>query len=445
MTGPAVKPVTIIGAGLAGCEAAWQASIRGVPVRLFEMKPTRYSPAHRSPGLAELVCSNSFRSESLDSAVGILKREMTMMNSLIMEAAAACRVPAGRALAVDRKLFSAYIEDRLCSRDNCRVERVEVADIPDDIPLVIASGPLTSNKLADAIAELTGSTGLFFYDAISPVIETESIDFGRVFRASRYQEGEGDYINCPLDRDEYENLHREIMAGREIQLNDFEDRRCFEGCLPIEVLARRGIDTLRYGPMKPVGLTDPRTGKQPWAVVQLRRENLQGSLYNMVGFQTKLAYPEQKRIFRMIPGLESAEFARYGSIHRNTFIDSPRLLTEHLELRSRPGVFFAGQITGVEGYLESAASGLFAGINAALLAGGSSCPPPPPETAIGALVAHVTNRDALPFQPMNVNFGLFPRPEKRIGKKERGAFRAYRSAEHLVRWKATVDGQVFLS
>ncbi|HET58331.1 MAG TPA: methylenetetrahydrofolate--tRNA-(uracil(54)-C(5))-methyltransferase (FADH(2)-oxidizing) TrmFO, partial [Deltaproteobacteria bacterium] len=265
------------------------------------------------------------------------------------------------------------------------------------------------------------------------------------FMASRYQEGEGDYINCPLDHDEYENLHREIVAGREIQLHGFEDRRCFEACLPIEVLARRGIDTLRYGPMKPVGLMDPRTGKQPWAVVQLRRENLQGSLYNIVGFQTKLAYPEQKRIFRMIPGLEDAEFARYGSIHRNTFIDSPRLLTEHLELRSRPGVFFAGQITGVEGYLESAASGLLAGINAALLAGGTSCTPPPPETAIGALVTHVTNRDTLPFQPMNVNFGLFPRLEKRIQKKERGAFRARLSAEHIARWKAAVDAQVFLS
>ncbi len=441
-----MKRATIIGGGLAGCEAAWQLLGRGVPVLLYEMKPGACSPAHRSPLLAELVCSNSFRSESPESAVGLLKLEMTAMNSLIMEAAQAARVPAGKALAVDRDHFSAYVEGKLTGHPLCRIERRELASIPDESPLIIATGPLTSEGLSPAIGDLTGSESLYFYDAISPVIETDSIDFTTVFSASRYQEGEGDYLNCPLDRQQYEAFHHALTTGREIELKDFEDKKCFEGCLPIEVMARRGLDTLRYGPMKPVGLKDPGTGLQPWAVVQLRRENLQGSLYNMVGFQTKLAHREQERIFRMIPGLAEARFARLGTIHRNTFIDSPRLLTGGFELQSRRGLFFAGQISGVEGYLESAASGLLAGINAAFAAKGIDLPDsPPPETALGALVSHITNCASADFQPMNVNFGLFSRLEGKTRKKERGALYRRRSEEYLDRWRKSLDSQTFRS
>ncbi|MDD5475798.1 MAG: methylenetetrahydrofolate--tRNA-(uracil(54)-C(5))-methyltransferase (FADH(2)-oxidizing) TrmFO, partial [Syntrophales bacterium] len=383
-SGNNVPPVTIIGAGLAGCEAAWQLLTRGITVHLIEMKPTAFSPAHRSPHMAELVCSNSFRSDNPESASGLLKRELSLMDSLVMMAARETRVPAGTALAVDRQLFSLFVEERLRSHENLMVRCEQISQIPAANPLIIATGPLTSDGLARAIAALTGSESLFFYDAISPVIEADSIDMSSVFSASRYQDGEGDYLNCPLDREGYEALRKAIFEADEVNPRDFEDRKCFEGCLPIEVMARRGPETLRYGPMKPVGLTDPRTGAQPWAVVQLRRENKQGTLYNMVGFQTKLTWPEQNRVFRMIPGLRKAEFARYGSIHRNTFINSPSLLTPSLELKGKKGLFFAGQITGVEGYLESAAMGLLAGINAAgLIKWGFNPPPPPAETALG--------------------------------------------------------------
>lgn len=441
-----MKPVTIIGGGLAGSEAAWQLLSRGVPVRLFEMKPRVYSPAHRSPFLAELVCSNSFRSENLSTAVGLLKQEMKLMNSLIMEAALASRVPAGKALAVDRELFAHRVEKSLVENELCTIERYEVKNVPGSLPLIIATGPLTSDDLARDLLRLTGSEAMFFYDAISPVVEADSIDHDVVFRASRYEKGEGDYLNCPLNKRQYEVFHRAVLDGREIELKDFEDRKCFEGCLPIEVLARRGIDTLRYGPMKPVGLTDPRTGFQPWAVVQLRKENLQGSLYNMVGFQTKLARPEQERIFRMIPGLDKARFARFGTIHRNTFLDSPRLLDHHLELKDCKDVFFAGQITGVEGYLESAATGLLAGINTAFLVKEGELPEPPPsETALGALMNHVTNDFTADFQPTNINFGLFPPLEEKTRKKERGGHYARRALKAIEKWKKSVDPHAFRS
>lgn len=430
----AAKPVVIIGGGLAGCEAAWQIKKGGIDPLLCEMKPSRFSPAHTSPLLAELVCSNSLRSNTPENAVGLLKEEMRAMGSLTMEAADATAVPAGKALAVDRTLFSRYIEDRLVST-GIRISREEVTRIPQDSLVVIATGPLTSDPLAREISALTGNASLFFYDAISPIVEADSIDHTRIFRASRYDEdGEGDYLNCPLTREEYKRFWTELMHGEEVPLRDFEDRHCFEGCLPIEVLARRGEKTLLFGPMKPVGLIDPKTGRRPYSVVQLRQENSAGTLYNLVGFQTKLTWPEQRRILRMIPGLEVASFARYGSIHRNTFINSPVLLRKTLQLRSNDDIFFAGQITGVEGYVESAAMGLIAGINVCRRILRDEIIPPPETTALGALLHHITNADYKTFQPMNVNFGLFPPLEGRIPKKERGRSYAERSLDALKRW-----------
>lgn len=341
------QEVTIIGGGLAGCEAAWQLLRQGTSVTLHEMKPHTFSPAHRSPHLAELVCSNSFRSNARENAVGLLKEEMRMMGSLIMEAAEATSVPAGKALAVDRALFSEYIEEKLFSCKGFGIIHGEVSEVPTDRTVIVATGPLTSDNLANSIGRLVRTEYLYFYDAISPIIEADSIDHTKVFSASRYETGGGDYLNCPFSKEEYEHFWRKIIDGREIPLKDFEDKKCFEGCLPIEVIARRGIDTLRFGPMKPVGLIDPATGERPYAVLQLRQENKDATLYNMVGFQTKLAWPEQGRIFRMVPGLEQATFARYGSIHRNTFINAPILLTKSLQLKSHDNIFFAGQITGV--------------------------------------------------------------------------------------------------
>ncbi len=399
------------------------------------MKPTLFSPAHTSPLLAELVCSNSFRSDAIENAVGLLKEEMREMESLIMEAARATAVPAGKALAVDRTLFSRYIEDRLSSA-RIRISREEIARIPEDSLVIIATGPLTSESLAREISSLTGDEYLYFYDAISPIVEAESIDDTRAFRASRYEEGgTGDYLNCPLTREEYERFWTELVGGEEVPLRDFEDRHCFEGCLPVEVLARRGPKTLLFGPMKPVGLIDPKTGKRPYGVVQLRQENNAGTLYNLVGFQTKLIWPEQKRILRMIPGLEKAAFARYGSMHRNTFMNSPTLLRKTLQLRSNDNIFFAGQITGVEGYVESAAMGLMAGINACRHIAGEGMTPPPETTGLGALLHHITNADYKTFQPMNINFGLFPPLKKGAPKKTRGRYYAERSLTDLKRWK----------
>jgi len=432
-------PVTIIGGGLAGCEAAWQLLRRGYRVRLCEMKPERFSPAHKSPRLAELVCSNSLRSGALENAVGLLKEEMRRLDSLILAAADATAVPAGKALAVDRNAFSIFIEEKLGAEPGLDLIRGEVTEIPAEGIAIIASGPLTSDALACAIAAWTGGDYLYFYDAISPIVEGESIDRDRVFAASRYGHGEADYLNCPMDRETYETFRGELTRAEEVPLRAFEEIRCFEGCLPIEVIARRGIDTLAYGPMKPVGLIDPRTGGQPHAVVQLRREDREGILYNIVGFQTKLTWPEQRRIFRMIPGLENVEFVRYGSVHRNTFLNAPTLLTANLQLRSLPRLFFAGQITGVEGYVESTAMGLLAGLNVSRYLSGREMIPPPRETALGALVGHINNADRKTFQPMNVTFGLFSPLPGRIRKKERGLCYARRALAALSSWQARLD------
>jgi methylenetetrahydrofolate--tRNA-(uracil-5-)-methyltransferase len=427
--------VTVIGGGLAGCEAAWQLLRRGRRVRLCEMKPARFSPAHKSPLLAELVCSNSLRSNSPDNAVGLLKEELRRMDSLIMASADATAVPAGKALAVDRNAFSRFIEEHLNAQPGLELTRTEVTEIPSTGITIVATGPLTSDALAAAITALTGSANLYFYDAISPIVEGSSIAMNRVFAASRYDRVEADYLNCPMDQETYEHFWKALTEAKEVPLHAFEEMKCFEGCLPVEVMARRGIETLAYGPMKPVGLIDPLTGCRPHAVVQLRREDKEGILYNMVGFQTKLTWPEQKRVFRMIPGLENAEFARYGSVHRNTFLNAPALLTPFLQLRTRPDLFFAGQITGVEGYIESTAMGLLAGINASRLIAGQEPTAPPPETSLGALIGHLQRPDRKTFQPMNIAFGLFPPLSGRIRKRDRGLTYAHRALIALAAWQ----------
>ena len=429
------ESIIVIGGGLAGCEASWQLLKRGIDVLLYEMKPEVFSPAHKSSLLAELVCSNSLRSNNIQNAVGLLKEEMRRLDSIIIEAADATSIPAGNALAVDRTLFSQYIEGKLKQCKGLNIFREEMTEIPGGSLVIIASGPLTSDSLAKSISKITGCEYLYFYDSISPIIDRNSIDNTLVFRASRYDNGDGDYLNCPLTRNKYEQFWKVLTEGKEVPLRDFEDLKYFEGCLPIEVMAKRGINTLTFGPMKPVGLTDPKTGEQPYAVIQLRQENSTGTLFNMVGFQTKLTWPEQRRIFRMIPGLEKAEFDRYGSIHRNTFINSPKLLRKTLQLRSRPNIFFAGQITGVEGYVESAAMGLIAGINAYRYLKERDLTIPAETTAIGALLRHITNTDYKTFQPMNVNFGLFTPPPKRVPKKERRHYFAERALADLKKWK----------
>jgi len=430
--------ITVIGGGLAGCEAAWQAAQRGISVVLREMKPLRYSPAHKLPGLAEMVCSNSLRGISLDNAVGLLKEELRRCGSLTMEAAEATRVPAGGALAVDRELFSAYITGKILSHPSIHLEYSEVTSIPDDGICIIASGPLTSDALAASLAELTGDR-LYFYDAIAPIVAADSLDMTKVFAASRYGKGDGDdYLNCPLNEAEYLRFVDELNRGEKVPSRDFEKIVHFEGCMPVEELASRGLETLRFGPMKPVGLTDPHTGYEPYGVIQLRAENLEKSMYNLVGFQTKLTWPEQRRIFRMIPGLEGAEFVRLGSMHRNTFINSPALLLPTQQLKSDQRIFFAGQITGVEGYVESAASGFLAGIAAAGLLHGLPLSVPPYETAMGALMNHITNADVKHFQPMNVNYGLFPELPGRVKKKERRQKLAERAMAALDEWKQSL-------
>ena len=437
MTMTQIPTTTIIGGGLAGCEAAWQLISRGCPVRLYDMKPQRYSPAHHSPDLAELVCSNSLRANDPTSAVGLLKEEMRRCNSLILTQAEANAVPAGKALAVDRLRFASAITATLASHPLVEIVREEVSELPPPSreATIIATGPLTSDPLAEALGRLTGRDRLAFYDAIAPIVYGDSLDMSIVYSKSRYDDGPGDYLNCPMDRDAYRRFIDELSRARYMPLKDFEEPKYFEGCLPIEVLCARGEDTLRFGPMKPVGLADPRTGRDPYAVVQLRRENLEGSTYNMVGFQTKLAYPEQTRIFRLIPGMEQAEFARQGSIHRNTFVLSPLLLLPTLQLRQRPDLFLAGQLSGVEGYVESAAMGLLAGINAARFATGRPLAVPPEETAHGALIRHLTLSDPERFQPSNVNFGLFPAWEGKGRKRERGMERSRRALAALETWQ----------
>jgi len=427
-------PIVIIGGGLAGCEAAWQIARRGHSAVLYEMRPRRFSPAHQSPLLAELVCSNSLRAAGRENAVGLLKEEMRLLDSLILEAADATAVPAGRALAVNRTEFSRHIENRLSLLPELRIVREEVTDIPDGGPVIIATGPLTSDPLARAIGRLTGADALYFYDAISPIVEADSIDPAKVFRASRYESGDGDYLNCPLEKDDYERFWKNLTEGEETPVRSFESVKCFEGCLPVEVMARRGVRTLLFGPMKPVGLVNPKTGRKPCAVVQLRPENRAMTMFNMVGFQTRLTWPEQRRIFRMIPGLEQAEFVRYGSIHRNTFINAPALLAKTLQLRSRESILFAGQITGVEGYVESAATGLLAGLNAPLIRDGRDVPLPPGTTALGALLRHIADADTRDYQPMNVNFGLFPPLPGNVPRKDRGKAYADRALTDLQGW-----------
>jgi methylenetetrahydrofolate--tRNA-(uracil-5-)-methyltransferase len=425
--------LTIIGGGLAGSEAAWQAARRGVKVRLYEMKPLKFSPAHQSPFLGELVCSNSLRAEGHESAVGLLKEEMRRLDSLIMAAALATRVPAGKALAVDRGEFAAYITRVLEAQPLIEIIREEVEAPDPEATTIIATGPLTSEVLAEALGRLTGKQHLHFYDAIAPIVAAESIDLNKAFRASRYGAGD-DYLNCPFSEAEYAAFYEALTSAEQAPLKSFEEPRYFEGCLPVEIMAARGYQTLLFGPMKPVGLTDPRTGRQPFAVVQLRAENREGTLYNLVGFQTKLKYGAQERVFRLIPGLEHAEFVRLGSIHRNTFIHSPGILSACLNFLHHPRVFLAGQISGVEGYVESAAMGLLAGINAARQIQHRPLVTPPRETALGALIGHLTNTATKNFQPMNVNFGLFPPLEGRIPKKLKGAAYAERALEALEGW-----------
>jgi methylenetetrahydrofolate--tRNA-(uracil-5-)-methyltransferase len=405
--------VSVVGAGLAGSEAAFQLARRGVRVRLYEMRPVRMTEAHNTPLFAELVCSNSLRNGSLETAVGVLKEEMRRLGSLVMAAAAASAVPAGAALAVDRDRFAGAITAAIEREPLIEIVREEVTSIPSP-PAIIATGPLTAPALSAALSELIGSRHLYFYDAIAPIVTADSVDMNVAFKASRYGKGGDDYINCPMTEEEYDSFVAAVTGADKVAAHPFERPIYFEGCMPIEELARRGPKTLAFGPMRPVGLHDPRTGRRFAAVVQLRQDDREGRLYNMVGFQTKMTYPEQRRVLRMIPGLGNAEFVRYGSLHRNTFIDSPRLLTPALNLRERGGLFLAGQMIGVEGYVESAAAGLLAAINATRMVAGTELIAPPPATALGSLVAYITDARRKDFQPMNANFGLMPELGGRI-------------------------------
>jgi methylenetetrahydrofolate--tRNA-(uracil-5-)-methyltransferase len=436
--------VTVIGAGLAGAEATWQLVRRGVPVRLYEMRPVKMTPAHHTGGFAELVCSNSLRATALENAVGLLKEEMRRMGSLIMRCALAARVPAGGALAVDRERFSACVTAALAEHPLVTVVRDEVEELPDDDLVIVATGPLTSDALARSIREFSGEEYFYFYDAVAPIVTAESVDMERVFRSSRYGKGEAAYLNCPMTEEEYDRFWQALVRAERAPRKEFEREKYFEGCMPVEVLAARGRDTLRYGPLKPVGLVDPRTGRRPFAVVQLRPENAPATLYNMVGFQTGLKWSEQDRVFRLIPGLERAEFVRYGVMHRNTFLNAPVLLSPTLECRKRPGLFFAGQITGVEGYVESAAAGLVAGINAARRARGAEPVAFPVETAHGALLHYIATADPRHFQPMSVSFGLFPAlPEHIRDRRARNLALARRALERLAEFLAATGEEAF--
>ncbi|MFN3504651.1 MAG: methylenetetrahydrofolate--tRNA-(uracil(54)-C(5))-methyltransferase (FADH(2)-oxidizing) TrmFO [Caldimicrobium sp.] len=404
-----MSEVIVIGAGLAGSEAAYQLAKRGISVLLYEMRPKVFTPAHKTDFFGELVCSNSLRSQELTKAVGLLKEELKLLGSLIMEAAIHCQITGGKALVVERNCFAKYITQKILEHPLIKVVREEVTKIPTDKVVIIATGPLTSEALAKELSRLIEAPFLHFYDAISPIVYAHSINWDKVFIADRGKIGdEGVYVNCPLTKEEYENFVEELLKAEKVPLKPFEEPKYFEGCLPIEVMAERGKDTLRFGPMKPTGLIDSRTGKEPYAVVQLRPENKEKTLYNMVGFQTKLKYHEQERIFRMIPGLERAEFARLGSIHRNTFVNAPLVLTPYLQLKNYPNIFLAGQITGVEGYVESTAMGFVAGINAERFLREKELLVPPKETAIGALIYYLQSANPKYFQPMNVNWGLFP-------------------------------------
>ena len=455
--------IHVIGGGLAGSEASWQAAEQGVPVVLHEMRPVRPTEVHKTDRLAELVCSNSFRGDKLDNAVGLLKEEMRRLGSLIMRAADANRVPAGAALAVDRERFAQAVTDAVSRHPRITIVREEVTRVPNDpsmFPLVIATGPLTSEALSADIAALVGGDHLYFYDAVSPIVLAESIDYDVVFRASRWgrslrgsgpegskdpqlhteaqgpacgvDDGEGDYLNCPMTREQYEAFYAALTTAESATVHDFEKETFFEGCLPIEVMAHRGTDTLRFGPMKPVGLVDPRTGRTPYAVVQLRQDNIAGDHYSLVGFQTQLKWGEQARVLKMIPGLERAEFVRFGIVHRNTYINGPTVLRPTWQVKSRDDLFFAGQISGVEGYVESAASGLIAGLNAAAVARGETARVPPRETAIGALSHYVSHADPRHYQPSNITFGIMPPPDA-AGGRSRKADRKAATSERALR------------
>ena len=412
-----MTPITIIGAGLAGCEAAWQIAGKGIPVDLFEMRPQRMTPAHQSDRLSELVCSNSLRGTGMHNAVGLLKEELRRCGSLFITTADAHAVPAGGALAVDREGFAEQITRSIDEHPLITLHRQEVTEIPDDRIVIIASGPLTSEALAEKIGALTGQEHLYFYDAIAPIIEADSIDLEKVYAASRYDRGGADYLNCPFDKEQYLAFVEALCQGDKVVPHDFEKVVHFEGCMPVEVLAERGEMTLAFGPMKPVGLRDPRTGRDPFAVIQLRQDDKHANLYNLVGFQTKLTYPEQERVFRTIPGLEKVKFARLGSMHRNTFINAPACLNETMQLKGAANIFFAGQITGVEGYVESAASGFIAGLSAAACYQEHNFLSPPLTTALGALLNYPVTASVENFQPMNITYGLFPALEQRIRKR----------------------------
>lgn len=450
--------IHVVGGGLAGSEAAWQAAERGVQVVLYEMRPGRSTPVHKTDRLAELVCSNSFRGDKLDNAVGLLKEEMRRLGSLVMRVADQARVPAGAALAVDRDLFSAGMTAAVTSHPRIRIQRTEIQRLPapdrERSATVIATGPLTSPELSADIAAFVGADHLYFYDAISPIVLVDTIDHGTVFRASRWdrslrapdglaEAGDGDYLNCPLNRDEYERFYAALVGAESATVHDFDKEKFFEGCLPIEVMAHRGMDTLRFGPMKPVGLVDPRTGRQPFAVVQLRQDSLAGDHFSLVGFQTQLKWSEQARVLRLVPGLERAEFVRYGMVHRNTYVNGPIVLRETWQTRRRDDLFLAGQMSGVEGYVESAASGLLAGINAGRLALGEAPVAAPRQTAIGALAYYVSHADPAHYDPTNITFGILPPLERGPrGKAERKAALSARALAHLAGWSEQVVGLV---
>ena len=421
----------VLGGGLAGCEAAWQLAHRGIKVPLYEMKPIKKPPAHKSDLLAELVCSNSLKANRVDSAAGLVKEEMRHFGSVSLESADKCSVPAGGALAVDRDLFSAFITEKIKNHLNITVVNEVVDEIPKNTVCVIATGPLTDGKLAEEITKLTGENSLSFFDAAAPIVTADSIDMGIAFSASRYGKGTDDYIYCPFNKEEYEEFHKALVTAESAPLKDFDTPfKVYEGCMPIEILAKRGEDSIRFGPLKPVGLKDPRTGHRPWAVVQLRKENAKGTLYNLVGFQTNLKFPEQKRVFSMIPGLQNAEYMRCGVMHRNSFINSPKLLSRNLSLKENENIFFAGQISGVEGYMESAASVIIAGINAAAKILGNKPLILPDYTMIGALLSYICDETVTDFQPMGANFGIIPPMNTKIrDKKERYTKLAERSLE----------------
>ncbi|MGM0750418.1 MAG: FADH(2)-oxidizing methylenetetrahydrofolate--tRNA-(uracil(54)-C(5))-methyltransferase TrmFO [Bacillota bacterium] len=423
--------VNVIGAGLAGSEAAWQIAKRGIKVNLYEMRPVRQTPAHHTDKFAELVCSNSLRANTLTNAVGVLKEEMRQLDSVIMSAADACSVPAGGALAVDRHEFAGHVTEKVKNHPNVTIFNEEVTDLPEGITIV-ATGPLTSENLSEKIRKVTGEEHLYFYDAAAPIIEKDSIDMDKVYLKSRYDKGEAAYLNCPMTESEFNRFYEALISAETVPLKEFEKEIFFEGCMPIEVMASRGKKTMLFGPLKPVGLEDPKTGKRPYAVVQLRQDDAAGTLYNIVGFQTHLKWGPQKEVLQLIPGLENADIVRYGVMHRNTFINSPNVLKDTYQLKDHENLFFAGQMTGVEGYVESAASGLIAGINAAKMAKGESPLVFPHETAIGSMARYITTANKNNFQPMNANFGLFPDlPKKVKGKKERNEQHANRALETI--------------